>query len=466
VNGDTYVDISDVVALVNMLRVWAEAQGTQPLLLVGDVNNDQTVDPKDVGALVSKLKNQTNVGQSGDINRDGRADLLDAITLSHLLNIDDPQKPLPDINRDGQVNMADVEYLLAYIFSGGPAPADMVAADINGDGSVDISDAVAFIETLKAQGTLLYLPGDANADGTVNKADITYLIDYIFNSGKAPSPLARADLNGDGRVDISDVVMLTIRLNPELPSLPAENASMVAVLDSGYTKSSATSSSIATNSKEIPVNNIDDDKNGYVDDAIGWNAIKSNGVIKDETGHGSKVVNLISQVALSSKILPVKVIDSTGRTNCFVVSSGLLFAVQSGADVANISLSGSGSCGLLKDVVAYAKAQGVVVVAAAGNDTNPVSTLQKSSEALTVGGLQGSKKSVNSNTGTLYAPIKNASGTLEGTSASSAYVSAGVALMLTKTPALKVTQVVDKLQSTSQTLTGKILQVNLDAATK
>lgn len=466
VNSDTRVDINDVVVLVKMLRSWAEAQGTQALVLRGDVNKDRIVDPKDLDVLVSGLKNKAKIDRSGDINRDGRVDFLDAVTLTHLLNLDNPKKSLTDIDKDGKVNFADVDYLFASIFSNGPAPADMTAVDINGDGAVDISDAVTFVETLKPQGVLQYLPSDANADGLVNKADIVYLVSNIFKSGQAPSPLARADLNGDGRADISDLVMLTIRLYPELPSQPAENSTTAAVLDSGYTKTSVTNSSIATNFKEIPLNGIDDDKNGYVDDVMGWNAINSGGVINDETGQGSSIIKLISQVVPSAKLLPVKVADSTGQSNCFIVSSGLLFAVQAGADVANVSLSGSGSCTLLNNVVAYAKAQGVVVVTAAGNDTTPILTLQKNSEAFIVGGLEGIKKAVDSNTGTIYAPIKDANGSIQGTSVSSAYVSAGIALMLTKTPAMKVSQVIDTLQSTSKTLTGNILQVNLDAATK
>jgi hypothetical protein len=466
VNGDTRIDVYDIVVLVNMLRSWTEAQSAQPLLLRGDINNDRIVDPKDLVVLVSGIKNNATIFKQGDINRDGRVDFLDAVTLTHLLNFDNPKKPLADINKDGKVNFADVDYLLTNIFSNGSAPADMTAADINGDGAFDISDAVTFIEMLKPQGVLQYLPSDANADGLVNKADIAYLVLNIFKNGQAPTPLARADLNGDGRVDISDVVMQIIQQYPELPSQSAVNTSVVALLDSGYTKTSATSSFMVTNSEEVPLNGIDDDKNGYIDDAAGWNVVQSDGVINDETGQGSSIVKLISQVTPSAKLLPVKVANSTGQSNCFIVSSGLMFAVQSGADVANISLSGLGSCSLLDNMVAYAKARGVVVVAAAGNDTNPISTLQKKSEALIVGGLEGLNKSTNSNTGDIYAPIKDADGALQGTSVSSAYISAGAALILTQTPAIKVSQVIDTLQSTSKTLTGSILQVNLDTATK
>ena len=60
-----------------------------------------------------------------------------------------------DANGSGTVNISDAVYLIAYIFSGGPAPSPLLAGDANCIGSVNISDAV-------------------------------YLIAYIFSGGPAP----------------------------------------------------------------------------------------------------------------------------------------------------------------------------------------------------------------------------------------------------------------------------------------
>ncbi len=60
-----------------------------------------------------------------------------------------------DANGSGTVNISDAVYLIAYIFSGGPAPSPLLAGDANCSGSVNISDAV-------------------------------YLIAYIFSGGPAP----------------------------------------------------------------------------------------------------------------------------------------------------------------------------------------------------------------------------------------------------------------------------------------
>jgi hypothetical protein len=53
-----------------------------------------------------------------------------------------------------------------------------------------------------------YLCGDANGDGSVDISDAVYLIAYIFAGGSAPNPLLAGDANCDSAVDISDVVYL------------------------------------------------------------------------------------------------------------------------------------------------------------------------------------------------------------------------------------------------------------------
>jgi hypothetical protein len=54
--------------------------------------------------------------------------------------------------------------------------------------------------------------GDANSDGAYDISDAVYLIAHIFSGGPAPAycnyPKGMGDANGDGSVDISDVVFL------------------------------------------------------------------------------------------------------------------------------------------------------------------------------------------------------------------------------------------------------------------
>ena len=60
-----------------------------------------------------------------------------------------------DANNSGTINISDAVYLIAYIFSGGPAPIPAEA-------------------------------GDADCNATCNISDVVYLIAYIFSGGAAP----------------------------------------------------------------------------------------------------------------------------------------------------------------------------------------------------------------------------------------------------------------------------------------
>ncbi len=53
-----------------------------------------------------------------------------------------------------------------------------------------------------------YLPGDANADGLVDIADVVHLMNYLFTEGSPPSPFEAGDANCDEEVDIADVIYL------------------------------------------------------------------------------------------------------------------------------------------------------------------------------------------------------------------------------------------------------------------
>ncbi len=50
--------------------------------------------------------------------------------------------------------------------------------------------------------------GDANGDGIINVGDIVYLVSYLYRGGPAPDPLWVGDCNSDGIINVGDIVYL------------------------------------------------------------------------------------------------------------------------------------------------------------------------------------------------------------------------------------------------------------------
>ena len=92
----------------------------------------------------------------------------------------------------------------------------------------------------------------------------------------------------------------------------------------------------------------------------------------DGNGHGTHVAGTVLYNNPFVKILPVRVLDREGDGEIAPIAQGIVWAVDNGAQVINISigLSAEISSDLLPvhAAVQYAKARGVVIVAAAGND--------------------------------------------------------------------------------------------------
>jgi hypothetical protein len=93
-----------------------------------------------------------------------------------------------------------------------------------------------------------------------------------------------------------------------------------------------------------------------------------NGTPDDAVGHGTFVTSIVSTVAPYAQLVIVKVADSDGVATAWTVIKGLAFAVESGCELANISLGAVDQPTALGDVVEWASLHGLTVVAGAGND--------------------------------------------------------------------------------------------------
>lgn len=167
-----------------------------------------------------------------------------------------------------------------------------------------------------------------------------------------------------------------------------------------------------------------------------------------EPTHGTGMENAILQGmnavyksgASGVRILPVDVYGENINTTTFEVALGIERAINSGANVINLSLAGNGDNQLLHSVIQQATGKGILVVAAAGNDGNPTPSYPAAYPevlAITAGDKNGNIAPFANYGGnvSLVAPpsiIVNYGGqsfVMTGTSTSSAFVS-GVAAAL------------------------------------
>ncbi len=154
---------------------------------------------------------------------------------------------------------------------------------------------------------------------------------------------------------------------------------IVAVVDTGIdTSHPDLRGSLWINKDEIPDNNIDDDNNGYIDDYYGWNFVDDNANIEDNNGHGTLTAGIIgawgnngigiASVNPHARIMPVKVTDFDNTGGSIELAQGIVYAVENGARVINVSIGGKYLTIVEQAAVDYAIENSVVVVVASGNE--------------------------------------------------------------------------------------------------
>jgi serine protease len=144
---------------------------------------------------------------------------------------------------------------------------------------------------------------------------------------------------------------------PEAWKLGQGKGAVVAVIDTGVTK--------------VP------DLQG-IEFVPGYNFVSDNANASDDHGHGTHVAGTIAQathnaigvagVAFGAKIMPLKVLSASGSGSMAAIAQAIRYAADNGAHVINMSLGGAFPVGTIRNAVKYARAKGVVVIAAAGND--------------------------------------------------------------------------------------------------
>jgi subtilisin family serine protease len=137
-----------------------------------------------------------------------------------------------------------------------------------------------------------------------------------------------------------------------------------------------------------PINGVDDDMDGYIDNFKGWDMAHNDNDPQCETDasisgvyHGTSVSGMASAVTNNNigiagtgyltKILPVKIMDSNGELNTGY--QGIVYAADHGCQIINCSWGGTFPSLLGTDVIDYAvNYKNCVLIAAAGNDGDDV----------------------------------------------------------------------------------------------
>ena len=98
----------------------------------------------------------------------------------------------------------------------------------------------------------------------------------------------------------------------------------------------------------------------------------------DDNGHGTWVAGIIAAkpndgygiagISWSDKILPVKIMNSSGTGSTSALVSGIIWAADHGATVINMSVGGFPYSQAVQDAATYAWNKGAVLVGAAGNN--------------------------------------------------------------------------------------------------
>jgi hypothetical protein len=133
-----------------------------------------------------------------------------------------------------------------------------------------------------------------------------------------------------------------------------------------------------TNADEVPDNGVDDDGNGYVDDVRGWDFYGDDNWPGDGHGHGTHVSGIVAArtnnrlgvagMAGQTTIMPLAIFSPGGVGTYADLIEAILYAVDNGARVINMSLGATSYSRGEEAAVRYAWDHGVLLVAAAGNN--------------------------------------------------------------------------------------------------
>jgi len=238
------------------------------------------------------------------------------------------------------------------------------------------------------------------------------------------------------------------------------------------------------NPNEIANNGVDDDGNGYIDDTIGWNFVSNTNDPMDDNGHGSHCMGIMAAegnngvgvvgVNWHVKVLPIKIFDANGNTTEDAILQGIQYAVTMGVNLTSNSWGGDTEFWYSEyAVISAANAANQMFIAAAGNESNNTDVIPNYPSGYALPNVisvaatdYNDQLATFSNYGPqsvhLAAPGLQIYSTVSGggydyksgTSMATPYVAGAVALLLSRNPNLKVSEIRQLLFNSVDTVAG------------
>ncbi len=202
----------------------------------------------------------------------------------------------------------------------------------------------------------------------------------------------------------------------------------------------------------------------------GWNFVDNNAIASDVHGHGTAVAGAaaaalnngigVASVAGQAQLMPVRIADANAYAYWSNVASGLYWAADNGARVANISYTGVAASATVQAAAQYFKNKGGLVVVAAGNNNIdegivPTTTMipvsaTDAKDAKTSFSSWGSFVALSAPGIDIWTTTRGGGyQAWWGTSMASPVVAGAVALIMARNPSLSAAQVESLLYSTS-----------------
>ena len=203
-------------------------EGSKIIVIVtkGDTDGNSRIDSSDASAILQEYARLSTGGGSGldsdgkavsDVDGDGAVSAKDAsIVLEYYSYVSTggdeticehtnvESKIRGDVTGDGFVELTDLATLRQFISKSADVEINMDNADMNDDGKVDITD----LSILSLKLIDSNVKGDANGDGEVNKTDKEVFEKYVFVSKQNNIIEKQADIDGNGKVDYIDYNLL------------------------------------------------------------------------------------------------------------------------------------------------------------------------------------------------------------------------------------------------------------------